>query len=204
MRRSRRRSGCNHSRANMASRPGRMGPVVLLPAARGARIDREALTDLYAGILAGRSASWRHLLCLCVLAELCLHAELPDEGLARLASIYEKDRQTMFAPECTGSRASCSCNARPQLSRGACAAVCDGDGPGAGGGRAASESDGSRAAREPVYSPRGLPQRLDRSDGPSRRWGRRSSASGSSAGFRQRRPSLGTATAFSASLQSLV
>jgi class 3 adenylate cyclase len=75
------------------------GPVVLLPAARGARIDREALTDLYAGILAGRSASWRHLLCLCVLAELCLHAELPDEGLARLASISEKDRQTMFAPE---------------------------------------------------------------------------------------------------------
>jgi predicted ATPase len=33
------------------------------------------------------------------LAELCLHAELPDEGLARLASISEKDRQTMFAPE---------------------------------------------------------------------------------------------------------
>ena len=75
------------------------GPVVLLPAARGARIDRKALTDLYAGIVAGRSATWRHLLCLCVLAELCLHAELPDEGLAHLASISEKDRQTVFAPE---------------------------------------------------------------------------------------------------------
>ena len=49
--------------------------------------------------MTGRSTAWRHLLCVCVLAELCLRAELPDEGLARLASISEKDRQTMFAPE---------------------------------------------------------------------------------------------------------
>src|SRR4029450_12491898 len=58
------------------------------------------------------------------------------------------------------------------ISRGACAAaVRDGDGPGAGGGRAAGESDRSRAAGEPVYRPRGLPQRLDRADGASRRGG---------------------------------
>src|SRR4029450_397610 len=58
------------------------------------------------------------------------------------------------------------------ISRGACAAaVRDGDGPGAGGGRAAGESDRSRAAGEPVYRPRGLPQRLDRTDGAPRRGG---------------------------------
>ena len=75
------------------------GPVVLLPAARGARLDREALSDVHGGIVAGRSAAWRYLLCVCVLAELCLLAELPDEGLARLAAISEKNRQTVFAPE---------------------------------------------------------------------------------------------------------
>jgi class 3 adenylate cyclase/tetratricopeptide (TPR) repeat protein len=75
------------------------GPIVLLPAARGARVDRESLPHLHAGIVAGRSAAWRYLLCLCVLAELCLLAELPDEGLARLASIPENNRETVFAPE---------------------------------------------------------------------------------------------------------
>ena len=75
------------------------GAVVLLPAARGVRLDRRALADLHSEIRARRSAAWRYLLCLCVLAELCLLAELPDEGLARLASISEKDRQTVFAPE---------------------------------------------------------------------------------------------------------
>jgi hypothetical protein len=74
-------------------------PVVLLPAARGVRLDRRALADLYNEVRASRSAAWRYLLCLCVLAELCLLAELPDEGLARLASITEKDRRTVFAPE---------------------------------------------------------------------------------------------------------
>src|SRR5262245_3109039 len=75
------------------------GPVVLLPAARGARIDRQAVADLHRDIVARRSTAWRHLLCLCVLAELCLRAELPDEGLVQLALISTKDRQTMFAPE---------------------------------------------------------------------------------------------------------
>jgi class 3 adenylate cyclase len=75
------------------------GPVVLLPAVRGVRIDRQVLTDLHGSIVARRSTAWRHLLCLCVLAELCLRAELPDEGLAHLAAISEKDRQTIFAPE---------------------------------------------------------------------------------------------------------
>ena len=54
---------------------------------------------MYDEIVARRSAAWRYQLCLCVLAELCLLADLPDEGLARLASISEKDRQTVFAPE---------------------------------------------------------------------------------------------------------
>jgi hypothetical protein len=39
------------------------------------------------------------------------------------------------------------------------------------GGRAAGEPDGSRAAGEPLYRPRGLPQRLDRPDRASRRGG---------------------------------
>ena len=34
-----------------------------------------------------------------MLAELCLRAGLPDEGLAPLAAISETDRETMFAPE---------------------------------------------------------------------------------------------------------
>ena len=75
------------------------GAVVLLPAARGLRLDREALAELYNEVRARRSAAWRYLLCLCVLAELCLLAELPEEGLARLGSISEKDRRTVFAPE---------------------------------------------------------------------------------------------------------
>jgi class 3 adenylate cyclase/tetratricopeptide (TPR) repeat protein len=74
-------------------------PVVLLPAARGVRFDREALRGLHDGIVRGRSAAWRYLLCVCVLVELCLLAELPDEGLAHLALISEKQRHTVFAPE---------------------------------------------------------------------------------------------------------
>jgi class 3 adenylate cyclase len=75
------------------------GPAVLLPAARGARLNHQALTDLHEDILRGRAAVWRYLLCVCALAELCLLAELPEEGLARLAAIPERDRQTVLAPE---------------------------------------------------------------------------------------------------------
>ena len=75
------------------------GAVVLLPAARGVRLDRQALANLHTEIRGRRSAAWRYLLCLCVLAELCLLAELPDEGLVRLDSISEKERRTVFAPE---------------------------------------------------------------------------------------------------------
>jgi class 3 adenylate cyclase len=73
--------------------------VVLLPAARGTRLDLDGVADVHRGIVAGRSAAWRHLLCLCILAELCLRSELPDEGLSRLASIPDRQRYTIFAPE---------------------------------------------------------------------------------------------------------
>jgi class 3 adenylate cyclase/tetratricopeptide (TPR) repeat protein len=73
--------------------------IVLLPAARLEPMDRAALAEVYRGIVAGQSATWRHLLCVCVLSELCLRAGLPDEGLARLGTIPEKDRHVIFAPE---------------------------------------------------------------------------------------------------------
>jgi ATP/maltotriose-dependent transcriptional regulator MalT len=75
------------------------GAVVLLPAARGELLDRAALDEVHRGIVAGRTATWRHLLCVCVLSELYLRAGLPDEGLARLGSISDKDRHVIFAPE---------------------------------------------------------------------------------------------------------
>jgi class 3 adenylate cyclase/tetratricopeptide (TPR) repeat protein len=74
-------------------------PMVLLPAARGARLDGAALSELARAVVAVGGAAWRQLLCLCVLAELCLAADLPDHGLAMLASIPEMERGTICAPE---------------------------------------------------------------------------------------------------------
>ena len=49
--------------------------------------------------MAARGVAWRHLLCLCALAELYVDADLADEGLLVLASIADRDRDTIFAPE---------------------------------------------------------------------------------------------------------
>jgi predicted ATPase len=49
--------------------------------------------------VAARGAAWRHLLCLCALAELYVDAGLADEGLLVLASIADRDRDTIFASE---------------------------------------------------------------------------------------------------------
>jgi tetratricopeptide (TPR) repeat protein len=72
---------------------------VLVAAARGVRLDREAIAELFRDVVASRAAAWRQLLCLCALADHCLEAGLSQEGLSILASIPEKDRRTIFAPE---------------------------------------------------------------------------------------------------------
>jgi class 3 adenylate cyclase/tetratricopeptide (TPR) repeat protein len=73
--------------------------IVLRPAARGDRLDSKALGDLYGRLVSTGSSSWRHLLCLCALAELYAGAGLADEGLWTLAGIGPEDRTGLFAPE---------------------------------------------------------------------------------------------------------
>ena len=73
--------------------------IVLQPAARGDRLDAQTLGDLHGRLVSTGSASWRHLLCLCVLAELYAGAGLADEGLRTLAGIGPEDRTALFAPE---------------------------------------------------------------------------------------------------------
>src|SRR4030095_3974772 len=72
----------------------------------------------------------------------------------------------MVTSSCIEILAALISRARPSARNQAVACV-----GGAGGGRAAGESDRSRAAGQPVYRPRGLPQRLDRPDRASRRGG---------------------------------
>jgi class 3 adenylate cyclase/tetratricopeptide (TPR) repeat protein len=73
--------------------------VVLLPAARGDHLDRQALADLHRQLVAEPAAAWRRLLALCVLADLYAAAGLADEGLLVLGSIADRHRDTIFAPE---------------------------------------------------------------------------------------------------------
>ncbi len=73
--------------------------IVLLPALREARLDAPALADLHRRLVAARGANWRHVFCLCVLAELYAEADLSEEGLRVLASITEEDRGAFYAPE---------------------------------------------------------------------------------------------------------
>ena len=73
--------------------------IVLLPAGRGDHLDRHALADLHRQVMAVPGAAWRRLLCLCVIAELCVEAGLADEGLRVLGSIDDRHRDTIFAPE---------------------------------------------------------------------------------------------------------
>jgi predicted ATPase len=72
---------------------------VLLPAAGREPLDRAGLAEVHRQLLATRGAVWRHLLCLCVLAELYTAAGFAEDGLLVLASIPARHRDTMFAPE---------------------------------------------------------------------------------------------------------
>ncbi len=73
--------------------------IVLLPAARGDRLDGQALADLQRQLEAVPEAAWRYLLCRCILADLYAAAGLADEGLLVLGSIPERHRDTIFASE---------------------------------------------------------------------------------------------------------
>ncbi len=79
--------------------PWRDAPLVLLPLSRGARLDTDALAEVRRQLVAARSANWRHVFCLCVLAELHAGAGRPQDGLAVLASIPDADRRAFYAPE---------------------------------------------------------------------------------------------------------
>jgi class 3 adenylate cyclase/tetratricopeptide (TPR) repeat protein len=74
-------------------------PLVLLPTARGERLDGETLDRLHRHLIEVRSPYYRYLYCRCVLAELYAGADLVEEGLSVLASIGEEDRDTFCAPE---------------------------------------------------------------------------------------------------------
>jgi class 3 adenylate cyclase/tetratricopeptide (TPR) repeat protein len=73
--------------------------IVVLLAVRGTRPGPEALADLHRRLVAARGSSWRHVFCLCVLAELYADAGQAEEGLRVLASITEEDRVAFYAPE---------------------------------------------------------------------------------------------------------
>jgi predicted ATPase len=75
--------------------------IIVRPAACGDRLDAQSLGDLHGRLMSTGSASstWRHLLCLCILAELYASAGLADEGLRTLAGIGPEDRTAVFAPE---------------------------------------------------------------------------------------------------------
>jgi class 3 adenylate cyclase/tetratricopeptide (TPR) repeat protein len=79
--------------------PWRDVTVVLLPSSCGARLDAGALAEVHRQLVAARSANWRHVFCLCVLAELYAEAGRPAEGARVLASIPDADRRAFYAPE---------------------------------------------------------------------------------------------------------
>jgi predicted ATPase len=72
-----------------------VGPLM----GRGARLGADALADVHRRLLAVRGGSWRHVFCLCALAELYADAGLGDEGRRILDSIEPADRVAFYAPE---------------------------------------------------------------------------------------------------------
>jgi class 3 adenylate cyclase/tetratricopeptide (TPR) repeat protein len=73
---------------------------VVMPAAAGkAAVTSDALDSMHRQLLDIRSAAWRRVFCLCVLAELCI--EEGDLARARkvMGSMREEDRDAFLAPE---------------------------------------------------------------------------------------------------------
>jgi class 3 adenylate cyclase/tetratricopeptide (TPR) repeat protein len=73
--------------------------VVIPPAARQERLDGNALDDLYRRLMAIRSAAWRRVFCLSILAELCLGAGDLVRARKFFASLRDEDRLAFCAAE---------------------------------------------------------------------------------------------------------
>jgi class 3 adenylate cyclase/tetratricopeptide (TPR) repeat protein len=74
--------------------------AVLIPhAVNPQRLAVETLSNLHRQLMKARSAAWRHVFCLCLLAELCADAGHPNEGRRVLASVTPADRVAFCAPE---------------------------------------------------------------------------------------------------------
>jgi class 3 adenylate cyclase/tetratricopeptide (TPR) repeat protein len=73
--------------------------VVTSPATDGGRADRARLAQMHERLMRLRTAVWRRVVCLCLLAERCLDAGCPEEGRRVLASIDDDHRRAILAPE---------------------------------------------------------------------------------------------------------
>ena len=83
----------------MDSRTGTDIAVVMSEATAGACLDRATLAQMHERLMRLRTAVWRRVVCLCLLAERCLDAGCPEEGRRVLASISDDHRLTILAPE---------------------------------------------------------------------------------------------------------
>ncbi len=73
---------------------------IVLPQARPTvRLDADILAETRQQLMRVPSAAWRRVFCLCVLAELCVDAGHPEEGLRVLAAVRAADRDAFYAPE---------------------------------------------------------------------------------------------------------
>jgi tetratricopeptide (TPR) repeat protein len=63
------------------------------------RMGAEELAALHRRLVAARGATWRHVFCLCILAELYGEAGDPEGGRRVLASISAEDRGAFYGPE---------------------------------------------------------------------------------------------------------
>ncbi len=66
---------------------------------RGGELGADTLADVHRRLIAVRGSRWRHVFCLCALAELYAAAGLATEGRRVLASIDAADRVAFYAPE---------------------------------------------------------------------------------------------------------
>jgi class 3 adenylate cyclase/tetratricopeptide (TPR) repeat protein len=73
--------------------------VVASPAPGGAPADGATLAQMHQRLRLLRTAVWRRVVCLCLLAEQCLEAGCPEEGRRVLASISDEHRLAILAPE---------------------------------------------------------------------------------------------------------
>jgi tetratricopeptide (TPR) repeat protein len=73
--------------------------LVISPAARKAPLAGDALDDLYRRLMAIRSAAWRRVFCLCVLAEICLVSGDGVRARTVMGAVRDEDRQAFCAPE---------------------------------------------------------------------------------------------------------